>query len=330
MAESTFPVDLHNPGQVFAALGLLEAAEFLCGDARGAFDWNKKTDVRFKLVAAGDEDPVYQVLSFLATAEVRANVPRGWRPKEDPEKELRKVFKEDEQKKREELVKKREKLEKELAQAHAVDAFPICRPDTSSAMPIEITGRCGRMVSLGHWADGSSREDFKLYSGNRSALDIAEAMLLGVRDKPKKGQNRGDLKTRGVSQLWERDKSELIQRPFHVLTPMGGSFNFDPRGAWTSIDVGYSPNIQGHLVVASPIVEILAAWGLENARPRVSRNHRPYRVKYGTWADPLPPILARVALASDFPPLTLRRFQFEFATSGKNKIVTFAQEENAP
>ena len=48
---------------------------------------------------------------------------------------------------------------------------------------------------------------------------------------------------------------------------MGGSFNFDPRGAWTAIDAGYSPNEHKHAVEASPVVEFLAAWGLEHARP---------------------------------------------------------------
>ena len=39
MAESTIPVDLRNPGQVFACLGLLEAADVLLGHAVGVFAW---------------------------------------------------------------------------------------------------------------------------------------------------------------------------------------------------------------------------------------------------------------------------------------------------
>jgi CRISPR-associated protein Csx14 len=39
MAEHTIPVDLLNPGQVFACLGFLEAADVLLGDAEGGFDW---------------------------------------------------------------------------------------------------------------------------------------------------------------------------------------------------------------------------------------------------------------------------------------------------
>ena len=72
---------------------------------------------------------------------------------------------------------------------------------------------------------------------------------------------------KGSASFGKSGSDELIERPFDVLTPMGGSFNFDPRGAWTAIDAGYSPNDQGHQIEASPVVEFLAAWGLENARP---------------------------------------------------------------
>jgi CRISPR-associated protein Csx14 len=36
MSEAVIPVDLFNPGQVFASLGFLEAADVLLGDAEGA------------------------------------------------------------------------------------------------------------------------------------------------------------------------------------------------------------------------------------------------------------------------------------------------------
>ena len=139
------------------------------------------------------------------------------------------------------------------------------------ALPIRFGGGNRPVVELDHWADGSSRESFKLYAGNRSADAIARAMLKGVRGKPSKKQKAngqpGDLKTKGVQQLWEEDRVALVKAPFDVLTPMGGSFNFDPRGAWTAIDAGYSPNEHKHAIEASPVVEFLAAWGLENARP---------------------------------------------------------------
>jgi CRISPR-associated protein Csx14 len=199
------------------------------------------------------------------------------------------------------------------------------------ALPIRLRGGGDRpVIELGHWADGSSRKSFKLYSGNRSADKISHAMLKGVRENPSKRQKEngepGDLKTKGVAQLWEEAQRRLIKEPFDVLTPMGGSFNFDPRGAWTAIDAGYSPNDQKpkHLVEASPVVEFLATWGLEHARPSISDD---WQVRYAAWGTLLPPLLARVALTGAIPSLPMKRFRFILGLSGENKIITFAEEE---
>jgi CRISPR-associated protein Csx14 len=105
---------------------------------------------------------------------------------------------------------------------------------------------------------------------------------------------------------------------------MGGSFNFDPRGAWTAIDAGYSPNQHEHPIEASPVVEFLAAWGLEHARP-VSVGPRLFR--YAAWGAILRPVLARAALSGALATVPLKRFRFELNLSGKNKVVSFAQEE---
>ena len=197
------------------------------------------------------------------------------------------------------------------------------------ALPIRFGGGNRPVVELDHWADGSSRESFKLYAGNRSADAIARAMLKGVRVKPTKKQKAngqvGDLRTKGVRQLWEEDRVSLIKAPFNVLTPMGGSFNFDPRGAWTAIDAGYSPNEHKHAIEASPVVEFLAAWGLENARP-VEFGLR--QVRYAAWGcESAARACARRACRTLCQLIPLRQFHFELDLSGKNKVVTFAQEE---
>jgi CRISPR-associated protein Csx14 len=194
-----------------------------------------------------------------------------------------------------------------------------------TALPIQLKSSEGRVVELGHWADGSSRNDFKLYAGNRSAYTIARAMLRGTREKPKKNANEGGVKTRGIAALWAEQQEELIAAPFDVLTLMGGSFNFDPRGAWTPLDAGYSPNMHKHHgVAASPVVEMLAAWGLEHARPD---EYKTRQLRYGVWSGLLPPILARPALAGLSVAVPARTFRFVLELSGKNKVVTFAQEE---
>ena len=127
MAEASVPVDLTNPGQVFACLGLLEAADVLCGEAMGGFDWSAETDTRFRLSAAGDDNPVAGVLAFLAKVKVVALAPEGWRPKKEPEKE-----------------KARQKLGKELSQQKKVGTFPAPNPESSAAMPIELSDDSGK------------------------------------------------------------------------------------------------------------------------------------------------------------------------------------------
>lgn len=75
MAEFSIPVDLLNPGQVFACIGFAEAADVLLGEAEGCFDWSDRNHPRFWLRARGDENPVERVLRFLAEAGVKAEAP---------------------------------------------------------------------------------------------------------------------------------------------------------------------------------------------------------------------------------------------------------------
>ena len=287
MAESSIPVDLFNPGQVFACLGFLEAADVLCGDATGGFDWSDEAEVRFYLQADHDTNPFEIVLAFLANTKPRRWGPLGY--SEPPPKTRKKG-------------KRAEENKLELR-----DTFPAHKTNaTKMALPISLSGGNGSAIELGHWADGSSRNDFKLYAGNRSAYQIAGAML------------------QGIVQLWTERQNDLIERPFDITAPMGGSFNFDPRGGWTAIDTGYSPNDQKHEIIASPVVELLAAWGLENARPD---EYQTRKVRYSVWGVALTPMLARAALFGGVAAIPIRQFRFELSLSGKNKIVTFAEQE---
>ncbi|PCC68196.1 CRISPR-associated protein Csx14 [Nannocystis exedens] len=83
MADASIPVDLFNPGQVFACLGIVEAAATLLGEAEAAFDWTGES--RFHVRSPGPAHPIAAVLAFLADAEVVAEVPHestlatGWK-----------------------------------------------------------------------------------------------------------------------------------------------------------------------------------------------------------------------------------------------------------
>ncbi|MCC6996726.1 MAG: type I-U CRISPR-associated protein Cas8c [Deltaproteobacteria bacterium] len=77
VAEASIPVDLFNPGQVFACLGCAEVAEVLFGGVEGCFDWSDRTAVRFRLRASGDDPPIRGVLRFLSQAKVISQAPHG-------------------------------------------------------------------------------------------------------------------------------------------------------------------------------------------------------------------------------------------------------------
>jgi CRISPR-associated protein Csx14 len=297
MADKSIPVDLVNPGQVFACLGFLEAADLLLRQAEGGFHWTDRSDVHFRLRTKNEDNPFRIVLKFLAEAQLRRLVPRGY---SDPPPSKG-------------VTEKRKKAMDGEANEDVVsdgpliilDAFP--GPDADwRALPVRLE-RDGRYLDITHWCDASSRNDFKLFAGQQRAPAIARAMIEGVAD------------------LWKTRESDLLRDPFGVTVPMGGSsFKFDARKSWTAIDAGYSPDEQKHLVAASPVVEILAAIGLENARPDEFETRQ---VRYSAWNGLVPPVLARPALAGTHIGIPRRVFQFTLALSGKNKVVTFAEEE---
>ncbi|MCA9061810.1 MAG: type I-U CRISPR-associated protein Cas8c [Planctomycetaceae bacterium] len=305
MAESSIPVDLLNPGQVFACLGFLEASDLLLGNAEGAFDWSNEADIRFRLSAAGAINPFEIVLDHLANAEVTEIEPHGWPSTHD-------------------------------ATAIVSETFPSplgVHFSDKKWSRTKLPGRivCGkerttRSLDLFNWSDGSSRLDFKLYSGNRTGASIARDMLCGKRKKPNKRNPLGELESKGLRQLMEDNRNGVIRDPFNVLCELGGSFNMDPRGGWTSLDIGFSINeIATIRIVASPIVEILAVIGLENARPTEIRTRV---VRYAVWRDMLSPMLARAALSAIDAGVECRSFRSNLDLSGKNKVVTFAEPES--
>jgi CRISPR-associated protein Csx14 len=319
MAESKIPVDLFNPGQVFACLGFMELAEVLLGDAEAGFDWSDPGQVWFLLKAQGNTTPVEAALDYLASASAERVTPAGY---VDPPRKKVEADDEDEADEADEVDEDAD-MEGPTPAARNSETFPA-KVANAPSLPVRLSAPGRPSIELGHWADGSSRNTFKLYSGNRSAEHIARAMLTGTRKKHK-GKNAGELEYKGIVQLWQESKAALAAKPFDVLTPLGGSFNFDPRGAWTALDAGYSPDIQKHGVAASPLVNLLAAYGLEHTRPVESGVRQ---VRYCAWSGLLPVSLARVAFQGGIPSLPARSFRFELALSGKNKVVTFAQQEN--
>lgn len=168
MAEAFVPVDLLNPGQVFACLGFVEAAEILLGDAQGVFDWTEPSETKFRIRASGNVSPVRCVLEFLGRAEARAVALVGttnaekwiqsWGP--DP------------------LLRERS------------SGYPYPDPDSpATLMCILADGE--HTLMLDHWGDVTRRDNVKFWAGARGypGAALARDALDLVRDRVSDAEN---------------------------------------------------------------------------------------------------------------------------------------------
>jgi CRISPR-associated protein Csb3 len=290
MAERSIPVDLLNPGQVFACIGLMEAAEVLLGGAEGAFDWTGAQS-SFTLRAAGDADPVEAVIGFLWEAEVTAVAPMG-------------------------AGLSVPKMNNRLAAPE--EGAPGPGPRSPATLPAELTAR-GKALRIEHWGDGSSRDGMKFwagmggYSGAALAQDALWLMRNGAADVKRafKPLPKAEAQARFL---------DAVRDPFNLAARQSSSFRLDWRRDYVPIDAGFSPNQHGWLTMQGfPLVELLAALGLSHARPeRVRRMLYRYGVLGGAM---LPPMFHRAALGAPHPPaagLPFRRFAMHLAAPGKD------------
>lgn len=279
--EASIPVDLFNPGHVFACLGFLEAAEVLLGHAEGGFDWSRDAEPpRFKLRGDGERNPFQVTLEFLDRASLQCLAPRSY-------------------------IERGSKTEDDLRE---IEAFPAAEAETMT-LPVRLQ-HDKHQLDLTCWCDGSSRKAFKLFAGKQRGPAIARQMIEDIRT------------------LSRHRPKDVLEDPFGSTMPLGGSsFKLDARKGWTTIGVGYSPDKQDHKVEASPIVELLAALGLEHARPVETE---PPKLRYAAWKGLLPPVLARPALGGMRVGVPIRVFCCALEAAGKNKVVTFAREETNP
>lgn len=149
MAASSIPVDLANPGQVFACLGFVEAADVLLGNAEGGFDWDSD-GARFLFAAAGEEDPAVRVLRFLEEATVTALAPAdstnrmqaGW------------------------------KIDTVSADS---SAFPFPDPKSPATLPAQLQDGCGQTIVIDHWGDATRRDNMKFWGGSKGKPGAALA-----------------------------------------------------------------------------------------------------------------------------------------------------------
>ena len=270
MAESSIPVDLLNPGQVFACLGLLEAADILLGPATAAFDWSNGRETTFRLATPDEQSPVERVLRFLEEARVVTRV-----PSQSPNVERWKAS---------------------WGAAPEVEPpespFPFPDPDSPATLPVLLRDDDRNEIALDYWGDATRRDNVKFWAGAAGypgAAIVRDALEI-VRGKTR--QHAAD--------------------PFALSNPQSNSFRFDWRRDYIPVQDGFSPNRHGKSVqmVGFPLVEILAAIGVTNARP-----HRAAKLEYrygvlGVAGGPLLDLMFhRAALGASTSPVPGRPFR---------------------
>ena len=305
MAQASIPVDLFNPGQVFACLGFLEATDVLLGDAKGGFDWSGEAHVRFVLRATGEENPFAVALRFVATARVLSLAPVGSSNSTDKWQVPTETLAKD-------------------------DPFPFPDPSSPATLPTVLAempanGKipATRLV-LDHWGDETSRDTVKFWggSGGYPGAALARDAIDLIRDRCR----------------------DAVSDPFAVSAEQSSSFRFDWRRDYIPIDAGFSLNSHGGKITAVgfPLVEIFAALGLGNARPaKVHALEYRYGV-IGTCPGVKPassddsffdPSLLRAALGASPLPFPRRSFRMRLgwpAKEGQARAITTVTEEAIP
>ena len=259
MAESSVPVDLLNPGQVFACLGIVEAADILLGGAAGAFDW-RDAQPRFFVSARGGEPPVERVLRFIEDAEISTRAPAGW--------------------------DHLDKWNKRWGQAPTVDQlgdpFPMAAPDSPATLPVVLRDGTAEIV-MDYWGYTAKPDNVKFWAGS--------------------GGYPGAALFRDARELVRGKTTQHVGDPFALPSAQTSSFRFDWRRDYIPLDVGFSPNVHQRISMTGfPIVEMLAAIGVSNARPkRLGKLEYRYSVLGGR--RPLEPLFLRAALGATISPL---------------------------
>ena len=167
MAEASIPVDLANPGQVFACLGLVEAAEALSGAVESGFDWQDRDEARFRLAAPGDEDPIVRVLHFLDDATVESVAPPN-------------------------SSNRTEKWGVDTTPSES-SAFPFRDPRSPATLPARLVDATGNTIVIDYWGDETKRDNVKFWAGSggypgvglvRDALDLVRDRILEDAEDP--------------------------------------------------------------------------------------------------------------------------------------------------
>lgn len=298
MARSSIPVDLFNPGQVFACMGYLELLHALTGSATGVFSI-RNGKASFVLEAACDENPFGLAFEFLCSDSTRVI----WL---SPETTME---------------------ERDGGETEIVTGVSLSRLPESAYLPGKLLGVFRNKeykIPFGYWADGSGRFSvtFKKSTNGASSHVRFENGLNAIRSLPKA--------------LSEAD-------PMNVASRTKSLFRLDPRGTVDPIHAGTSPDKlrKGGFdvrVVTYPLCELMAIFGLENARPKSFRVGQKNVFSYAVWLtesetisdnDLLPIELARIVIGIGANPWRGMRFLVyheEVKKGGDRRVTQIVQE----
>lgn len=290
MAEATIPVDLFNPGQVFACLGFVEAAEILLGDTEAAFDWCEPV-ARFRIRSEGADNPIASALAWLSRADVKAQAPAS-------------------------SANRTERWDVPTLLLSDHEPFPFPDPPSPATLPAVLSVANGKSLIIDHWGDATRRDNVKFWAGA--------------------GGYPGCALLRDALDLVRNLKAEAAADPFSITAPQSSSFRFDWRRDYVPMDVGFSPNDHGEItMVGFPLVEIMAAIGLANARPaRLDKLSYRYAVIGGAPPECLfRPIFLRATLGAGHLPFRRRVFRMRLDWPGQEnqaRCITDIVEEERP
>lgn len=298
MAESAIPVDLLNPGQVFACLGILEMTDVLLGDATAAFDWNSDQETTFRVSAADSEPPVERVIRFLEEARVVTRAPvgstnlNGWKASWGDAPEV----------------------------DHPGDPFPFPDPSSPATLPVILRDDAGNEVPIDYWGDATRRDNVKFWAGaqGKPGAAILRDALYSVRGNLRQHVNDpfaiSAPQTISFRFDWRRD---------YIPVQDGFSPNKHKSSMLPIFMVGF------------PLVEVLAAIGMAYARPyRKTKLEYRYGILGCDEGPLLEPIFHRAALGAETPLVpgrSFRRFVMRLDWPGREgdaRCITQVTEED--
>lgn len=289
MAYASISVDLSNPGQVLACLGLLEAADLLLGSAQGGFEWSRGS-CDFHLSAPGNASPVEAVVSFVTTAEAWWLSPyTNLRERDGGATETRSGI-------------------ADSGQPKAADLPGLLRGSYDNAV---------HEIPFGYWADGSSRlrTTFKKSTNGASSHIRFSNALTALRNL-----DRNELIGDPFNQS-SRTESLFRLDPRGSIDPIHGGFSPDAlrKGERGGLDIR---------VATYPACELFAILGLQHARPeRLGPEKFAYHA--WSYEALLPPSLARAAIGGALGFGEIRRFvveHIEVKKGGDRKMTRIAEE----